>query len=168
MFAVVDRYKNDVFLWGIWNEPNLDIYLRERYSLKLYKRFANTAHTAIRAANPDALVLGPEVSHHAITNGWFAAAMNGLGNLFDIVTLHWYPDGPPLESMMDDAVRPLVMRKSVWLTESGMTPCQSTFGEAGQALFYQRVLQAFEARRSWWTAVIFYDLGRRSAQSGDL
>ena len=51
VFAVVDRYKDDVFLWGIWNEPNLDIYLQDG-SLKVYGALANTAHAAIRAANP--------------------------------------------------------------------------------------------------------------------
>jgi hypothetical protein len=39
-----------------------------------------------------------------------------------------------------------------------MEPCQSAFGEAGQALFYQKVLRAFDDRRAWWTAVVFYDL----------
>ena len=28
VFATVDRYKDDVFLWGVWNEPNLDTYLK--------------------------------------------------------------------------------------------------------------------------------------------
>jgi hypothetical protein len=157
VYAVVDRYKDDIFLWGVWNEPNLSIYLKNG-DMNTYETLARTARAAIRAANSSALVLGPEVSHHAIENGWYAAAMKAFGDAFDLVTVHWYPDGPPLESMMDDAVRPSATGKSVWLTETGMTPCQSTFGEAGQALFYQRVLRAFEPRRAWWTTVLFYDL----------
>ena len=103
-------------------------------------------------------MLGPETSHHAIANGWFVAVMQAVGKLFDIVTVHWYADGPPLDAMMDGAVRPNSQFKSVWLTEVGRRPCDTAFGEAGQALFYNNVLQIFEPRRDWWTAVIFYDL----------
>jgi hypothetical protein len=39
-----------------------------------------------------------------------------------------------------------------------MKPCASFFGEAAQALLYQRVLSARQARRAWWTGVLFYDL----------
>jgi hypothetical protein len=39
-----------------------------------------------------------------------------------------------------------------------MKPCYSVFGETGQALFYDRVLRAMQARREWWTGVSFYDL----------
>jgi hypothetical protein len=157
VYVTVERYKDDVFLWGIWNEPNLDTYLR-RGDLHVYERLARTAESAIRAANPAAIVLGPEVSHHAIRAGWYAAAMKAFGSLFDVVTVHWYVDGPPLEAFMDDGVRPWAGRKDVWLTETGIMPCQSNFGEAGQALFYQRVLQAFRPRSAWWTGVLFYDI----------
>jgi len=37
--------------------------------------------------------------------------------------------------MMDDSVRPWAMRKSVWLTEVGITPCQSSYGEWGRRSF---------------------------------
>ncbi len=35
------------------------------------------------------------------------------------------------------------------------------YGEVGQALFYQQVLAAFQARRAWWTGISFYDLYER-------
>ena len=157
VFAVVDRYKDDIVLWGVWNEPNLGIYLRNA-DLSVYEQLVRHAQAAIRTASPSALVLGPEVSHHAIANGWYAAAMKSFGDAFDIVTVHWYADASPIEAFMDSGVRPYARGKSIWLTESGMSPCDSTFSEAGQALFFQRVLQAFDARRAWWTAVLFYVL----------
>jgi hypothetical protein len=157
VFATVSRYRNDIYLWGVWNEPNLDVYLKDG-DLKVYRSLTVMAHAAIRAANPEALVLGPDVSWHGVKDGWFAAAMYDFGDLFDIVTVHWYPDGPRLELMMDQLVRPASLGKSVWLSEVGIKPCASLFGEAGQALIYQRVLSAFQARRSWWTGVSFYDL----------
>jgi hypothetical protein len=157
VFAAASRYKDDIFLWGIWNEPNLSQYLEDG-GIHVYEQLARTGAAAVRAANPSALVLGPEVSHHAVKEAWYATAMRTFGNVFDIVTVHWYPDAPPIESFMDTGIRPFSQGKNVWLSETGMTPCQSTFGETGQALFYQRVLKAFEPRRSWWTAVLFYDL----------
>jgi hypothetical protein len=157
VFATVTRYRGDIDLWGVWNEPNLDQYL-EGTDLKVYRSLVITARAAIRAANPLATVLGPDVSFHGVKDGWFAAAMTDFGDLFDIVTVHWYADGPDLEVMMDRMVRPLAPRQPVWLSEVGMKPCGSLFGEAGQALLYQRVLSAFDARREWWTGVLFYDL----------
>ena len=157
VFAAVSRYRDDIHLWGIWNEPNLDQYLQGT-DPRVYRSLVITARAAIRAANPRALVLGPDVSFHGVKDGWFAAAMNDFGDLFDVVTVHWYADGPDLAAMMDQLVRPVSLGKPVWMTEVGMKPCASLFGEAGQALFYQRVLDAFQARRSWWTGLLFYDL----------
>ena len=111
-------------------EPNLDVYFHGT-DLRAYRMLVVAAETAIRAANPAARVLGPEVSHHALKDGWYAAAMRSIGDLFDIVTVHWYPDGPNLEFMMDQMVRPFAGGKQVWLTEAGMKPCETVFGEAG-------------------------------------
>jgi hypothetical protein len=155
--AIVSRYRNDIYLWGVWNEPNLDQYLHGS-DLRVYRSLVINARAAILGANPDAVVVGPDVSWHGVTNGWYAAAMNAFGDLFDIVAVHWYNDGPPLDYMMDRLVRPFSLDKPVWLAEVGRKPCDSFFGEGGQALFYQQVLRAFQARREWWTAVMFYDL----------
>jgi len=157
VFAVASRYKDDIVLWGVWNEPNLDIFLHGT-DVDVYHRLAVTARSAIHAANPRALVLGPDVSWHGTRDGWFAAIMRTAGDAFDIVTVHWYADGPPLDAMMDELIRPFALGKDVWLAETGMKPCASSFGEIGQALFYQQVLDALEARRQWWTGVLFYDL----------
>jgi polysaccharide biosynthesis protein PslG len=157
VYAVVSRYKDDVYLWGIWNEPNLDLYL-SRGDVEVYEALAIVGRSAIRAANPKALVLGPEISYHAALDGFFQRVMRSAGALFDIVTVHWYGDGPKLDAMMDQLVRPFSYGKDVWLTETGWHPCQSFFGEIDQALFYRQVLEAFWQRRSWWTSVMFYDL----------
>jgi hypothetical protein len=157
VFATVSRYRDDIVFWGVWNEPNLDEYLQGA-DPRVYRSLAIAAHAAIRAANPRAIVLGPDVSWHGVRDGWFAAVMNDFGDLFDIVTVHWYVDGPELALMMDQLVRPVSLGKPVWMSEVGMKPCASLFGESGQAVFYQRVLSAFQQRRSWWTGVLFYDL----------
>jgi Cellulase (glycosyl hydrolase family 5) len=157
VFATVSRYRDDIHLWGVWNEPNLDEYLQGA-DPKVYRSLVVNARAAIRAADPLAIVLGPDVSWHGVKDGWFAAVMNDFGDLFDIVTVHWYADGPELSVMMDQLVRPVSLGRNVWMSEVGMKPCASFFGEAGQALLYQQVLSAMQTRRSWWTGVLFYDL----------
>jgi hypothetical protein len=157
VFATVSRYRDDIHLWGVWNEPNLDQYLQGT-DPRIYRSLAITARAAIRAADPLATVLGPDVSFHGVADGWFAAVMSDFGDLFDIVTVHWYPDGPDLAVMMDQLVRPASLGKPVWMTEVGLKPCASLFGEAGQAMLYDRVLRALQARGSWWTGVLFFDL----------
>jgi len=157
VFTTVSRYRNDIHLWGVWNEPNLDEYLQGN-DPRVYRSLVITARAAIRAADPLATVLGPDVSWHGVRDGWFAAVMNDFGDLFDIVTVHWYFDGPELSLMMDQLVRPVSRGRPVWMSEVGMKPCVSAFGEAGQAMFYQRVLSALQTRRSWWTGVLFFDL----------
>jgi hypothetical protein len=158
VFALASRYKNDIFYWGLWNEPNLDGFFKGT-DLRTYRSLVINARAAILAANPRGLVLGPEISWHATKDGWFEAAMNDFGDLFDIVTVHWYQDGPdPIDVFMDRFVRPYARNKPVWLTEIGMKPCYSLFGEAGQALFYQRVLSGYQLHREWWTNTTFYNL----------
>src|SRR5215475_5023574 len=51
VYATADRYKDDVFLWGIWNEPNLDSYFRNA-DLGAYEALVRVAASAIHAANP--------------------------------------------------------------------------------------------------------------------
>jgi len=157
VYAVASRYKDDIVLWGVWNEPNLDKYLHGT-DLDTYRTLLDAAILAIRAANPNARVLGPEVSHHALQSGWFAAAMQAFGDRFDIVTVHWYPDSAQLAFTMDELVRPHARGREVWLTEVGAKPCANIHGEVGQALLYHQVLSAFLERRAWWTGLIFYDL----------
>ena len=158
VLAVASRYKNDIFYWGLWNEPNLDGFMKGT-DLRVYRSLVVMAHAAIRTANPLAYIVGPEVSWHATKDGWFEAAMNDYGDLFDIVAVHWYLDGPyPIDVYMDQFVRPYARNKPVWLAEIGMKPCYSLFGEAGQALFYQRTLEAYQLHRDWWTNIFFYNL----------
>ena len=157
VFATVSRYKDDITLWGVWNEADLDEFLKGR-SVERYTRLVATARAAIVAANPRARVLGPDLSWHSSHDGWFPAVMGSSGALFDIVTVHWYADAPPLDQWMDTLVLPFVGGKPVWLSETGMRSCQTFFGEIGQALFYRQVLEGVYPRRDWLGALMFYEM----------
>jgi len=135
--ADIDRLRNgEKKIAGEWYDA--DAYAAEKYQLEATVIF--------------------EAMQRDIAAKNYSAAMNDFGDLFDVVSVHWYVDGPDLEFFMDQLVQPASLGKPVWLAETGMKPCFSLFGEAGQALFYSRVLRAFAARQEWWTGVSFYDL----------
>ncbi len=155
VYAAVNRYKGYVKHWGIWNEPNLTVFLDDRAS---YQDIALWARKAIKDADPRAIVLGPEVSEHALDDGWFAQVMGTYGkDFFDIVTVHVYTGS--LQRRMDEQVEPWRYGKEVWLTETGR---QAFVGvelfERLQRDYFSSTVQVFEPRRWWWTRIFFYDL----------
>ncbi len=159
--TVAERYQGrdmDVQYFGIWNEPDYHSFFEG--NLEDYLALVRSARQAIRRVNGRVKVLGPEVNDRGVVNGFYAAAMKAVGDQFDIVTVHWYPTdrvSRNLETFLDDYVRPAAMGKPVWLTEVGQTVC-GRGGEEGQASLYARVLEAFQARRSWLNGIFFYDL----------
>lgn len=153
--AVVNRYKGYVKHWGIWNEPDSQIFLADR---RAYRDIAREARRAIKAADAEALVLGPEVSEGALDDGWFAEVMSEWGfEIFDIVTVHIY--NVRFGDKMDRLVKPWTFGKPVWLTEAGRTAVHgNALSEELQRQYFLIALQAFEARRWWWTKIFFYEL----------
>jgi hypothetical protein len=153
--AVVTRYKGHVKHWGLWNEPNLTKFLKDR---NRYAEIVQWGRRAVKDADPDSFVLGPEISEHALDDGWFEAVMKSFGfEAFDIVTVHVYTGN--LARRMDNQVLPWRFNKEVWLTEVGFPAFPGVpESEAAQRSFYQMALEAFESRRWWWTKIFFYDL----------
>jgi putative glycosyl hydrolase len=153
----VARYSAFDTVLGVWNEPNLrelDDDSGRNYALL----FIN-ASNARNAVNPRFALGGPETSHHAMRDGYFARTMDLIQSFRamerqDVVSVHWYNDGPPLLDYMD-AVNAIADGQPVWLTETGY----STADADAQVRFFDRVLTDFvTAARPWWTHVIFYRL----------
>lgn len=160
--ALVARYKGYVKHWGVWNEPDSPLFLADRSA---YRDIARQARRAIKSADPDALVLGPEVSEGALDDGWFAEIMSEWGfETFDVVTVHIY--SVKFADKMDRLVKPWTFGKPVWLTEAGRSAIQgNALSEELQRQYLWIALQAFEARRWWWTKIFFYEL-RKSEPDG--
>ncbi len=153
----VTRYTRYDTIMGIWNEPNLaliDTPDGRNYAL-LFLNASNARNTV----NPNFVMAGPETSHHAIASGYYAQTMQlieaaGGFDKQDIVSVHWYADGPPLGGYLD-AVQSAAGTHEVWLTETGY----ASANPQTQADFYNSTLQTFaEGSRPWWTHVIFYRL----------
>jgi hypothetical protein len=153
----VARYRRFHTVLGVWNEPNL--VLRDDADGSSYVLMFVNASNARHAVDPDFVLAGPEVSHHAIASGYYARVMDRL--LFwraldpqDVVSVHWYRDGPPMLDYLD-TVHAAADRNQVWLSEIGY----ATADPAAQAEFYRAALDTFATSgRWWWSHVIFYRL----------
>jgi hypothetical protein len=152
----VARYRRYNTLLGVWNEPNL--------TLQDNSDGANYALMFINASNARNVVdrwfalAGPETSHHALASGYYAHTMETIQSWRafdpqDVVSVHWYNDGPPFPAYMD-AVEVSAGDQEVWLSETGYAG-----DPAAQAAFFDSMLASFtHSERPWWTHIIFYRL----------
>jgi len=125
--AVVKRYKDRIKYWEIWNEPDSHTYWEPQDGLKQYHELLKDTYTAIKKADPDALVL----------NGGLAGGLssvnrlydNGSRDYFDILNVHIFET--PLDKIAIkravsflNATRKVMSRngdcfKKIWVTEIG-------------------------------------------------
>jgi len=111
--AVVNRYKDKIGYWGLWNEPNLDGFFCGTEDQYVYDILIPGAE-AVHAADPSAKTCGPELAGMTkgdewhgdegtclfggcIFNGWEISLANVLdkgGAHIDIITHHFYSDTP--------------------------------------------------------------------------
>jgi hypothetical protein len=157
--SFVARYSQFQTVLGVWNEPNLT--LRDTADGANYALLYINASGARDSVNPHFVLAGPETSHHALASGYYVRTMDYIQGARalapqDLVTVHWYPDGPPLAAYMDRVGADGVAgTNDVWLSEVGV----STPDAQVQADFYQRVIAIFTAHASHrWTHLVFYRL----------
>ncbi len=95
--AFVERYRDKVALYGMWNEPGLDLYWPpmyklqdasfERYTEDLILPFVDT----VRALDPSAQIVGPECDSSHCLRGILEQEKKAGKRWFDIVSFHPYP-----------------------------------------------------------------------------
>lgn len=145
--AAVNRWKNQIHVWEIWNEPNHQATwncLNNCDRAANYARLLHGAYLAVKSADPEARVLIGGLYVHDNTNEGMAfldrvvAASGGAIN-FDALSIHTYmPDREP-ESMRPDSVvqnfqyRLYMVNNwidahggrpgEIWITEDGRSTC---------------------------------------------
>ncbi|NQX10461.1 cellulase family glycosylhydrolase [Microbacteriaceae bacterium VKM Ac-2855] len=163
--AVVNRYKDRVHIWEVWNEPNTDYYWRGA-TAEQYGALLKATYTAIKAADPTATVLvgGLDQFSDPFMRGVIAA---GAGSSFDGLAIHTYAtSGAPELSAIPtyiDAAQAFLARsapgKSLWITEVGWATCTSCVGatsEADQADYLSR--SYLDAAARGIKAIAWYNL----------
>jgi len=126
-YEAVNRYKDRIKYWEIWNEPNILPFWRPEPKVENYVRLLKEAYVAAKRADPDCVIVGmctagfaPEYIERAY--------QLGAKDYFDVLSCHYYHTGAPEESIKRDLqnLRALMTRygdghKKVWITEMGVT-----------------------------------------------
>ncbi|HYL38592.1 MAG TPA: glycosyl hydrolase [Bryobacteraceae bacterium] len=168
--------------WEVWNEPNLAFFWRPSVNAAAYCDLLGKVYQAVKAANPDALVvlggLSPgsgDQTGHALPAVDFLKQIYQAGGepFFDVLGFHAY-GVDPLQDWLPAALQAIrqVMEangdgfKPVWITETGWySSGNGSATEAEQAECLRQALAilgavAYVERVYWYTL-------RDSGDSGD-
>lgn len=160
--SVLTRYKDRPKLtFGIWNEPNGDLFFRDDEQATRYIALARIALQVRDDVAPTARMAAPETAYHAVPpSTYFHSAMTELRNLLkphDVVTVHWYrsPDAPPILSYMRH-IASWAEDREIWLTEANG---ESTCDDMRQQRDIAHVLHAMDGNSvPQWTRTFIYVL----------
>jgi len=141
VYELVNRYKDTVRHWEVWNEPNISHFWQFEPNPEQYGELLKIAFKAIKRADPDAKVVG------GVTSGTdldFIEAIlkRGAADSMDVVCVHPYQGNAPGTSHPADqlhktpALRQLLDRHGgeaipIWMTECGW-PTIGDFDETRQ------------------------------------
>ena len=92
--AVVNRYKDRVHVWEVWNEPNNSMFWSSTSAVNYTSLVAYT-YNAIKAADSTAIVCagGLDVSQSNYSTFFQTCVTNGILNKADVIVPHWYEGG---------------------------------------------------------------------------
>jgi hypothetical protein len=168
VYTTVSRYRDSVRHWGLWNEPNFKSFFSGSPA-QYIDTILRVGAQAVRDADPNGYVLGPELAQEGDWWQWLYAVLEQAAEAIDIVTQHSYQDtgqevlqrlGGPVAPWNWPTVRD-VMRwtgtedKALWLTETGWNTADVS--EEAQATSYEQVLEGVDAYE-WLDKVFFYQL----------
>ncbi len=168
---VVNRYKNHIRYWGIWNEPNMP----EFFALPkdaFVNRVFRPAGEAIRSADPSAFIVGPELAHLTSEGRewffWLKFILEQGREFIDIISHHIYESRGVyyLYELLErgEGFIPSVVKvieeaghggKQLWLTEVGWHTAQ--FSMQVQADRYLEMLQTMK-NKSFPAKIFFYEI----------
>jgi len=167
----VSRYKGKIKYWGVWNEPNLKKFFALGKDKFLQQVFLPAAQT-IRATDPAAFIVGPDLSHKTETGSewyfWMKYILDNAGNYLDIISHHMYEDHGVyyLYELLEQgdrlipAVKTIVQEsgqgdKPFWITEIGWNT--NKYSEVMQSNRYLDMLHA-RTRKNYPQKVFFYEI----------
>ncbi|MEM9389068.1 MAG: hypothetical protein AAGA02_01265 [Bacteroidota bacterium] len=135
--TAIERYKDQITYWEIWNEPNHRNYWGGKPDGKEYGQLLNQTAKLILKAHPDAKIIGGSMAgiNPTFTEHFLSVADNA--SLIDIITYHNYGSVP--EERVYKAVELLeVMKKfnpdmKLWQGECGYPSHSSTRDYRGRA-----------------------------------
>lgn len=138
---VVERYQDRIRYWEVWNEPNLEMFWKDKPDAAKYVELLKATHETIQRIDPELKVLlgGTAGIPWDYLEGIYAA---GGESFFDVMNVHpyRYPDTPEHRSLLDDIdrLRKLMAAhgdtdKPIWFTEIGWPTHQGQRGISPEA-----------------------------------
>lgn len=91
--AMVQRYKDQVRYWEIWNEPNYESFWKPKPDPAAYVQLVQQGAKAIKAVQPDAVIIGGSMARldEPYAKDLFAL---GIAEYIDVLTYHPYDEFP--------------------------------------------------------------------------
>ncbi len=177
VYLAAARYRGRIPAWGLWNEPNL-----RRFWAGTRRQYIDTillpGARAVRAADPGALVGGPDLAHlsSADWDGWLRQVIAEAGSVLDVVAHHVYPGSGGASDVFEElhdrpswqpyrtTVREVLQAtgwwgRPFWLTETGVESGRA--GWTPQAEFYEQIVRDWlgpSPRARWMERVFFYQI----------
>lgn len=180
--ATVERYRDRVQHFGLWNEPNLEHFF-EGTIPEYLEAIVRPGAGAVREACPACQVLGPDLAGLSGWQAYMSDILRGAPAAFDIVAHHSYARVPGVggalwacddfEHAIDIGADAICFYKpglrqvlddvgwdgDVWMTEVGY---QTQPADDDQELEWQRLtvesILALQRRTPWWTHSFFYEI----------
>ncbi len=119
--------------WEIANEPEMG-WWGGPIPAEKYVGMLREARAIIRAANPDARIVGPAVGANAEGVAYLKTLVDlGLLVLVDAVSVHYYPFHH--STQLADVKQVVAGRKPIWITETGWTTADQEGGEEAQRTY---------------------------------
>jgi hypothetical protein len=160
---VATRYQGRVSAYEVWNEPNGKVFWDPEPVAAQYTELLKAAYTAIKAADPDAVVVPGSVGAVTDYDGWTVESVRfvremyeaGAAGYFDALSYHPYfyyrpfTQGgtiPTLPLNQVAAIHDLMVangdgNKKIWATEYGQPA--GIVSEANQATYIADFLRAW-------------------------
>jgi hypothetical protein len=165
-FTCVARYKDSIHYWELWNEPNISGFwdggLQNYIDIVL-----KIGSDAIHAADPEAMVVAPEISRCCSGNTWMTQCLQQAGDKIDIICHHQYDwvlpqDRLSRSTLSIDQMHNLIVslgyaNKPIWVTECGWESDASGMTEQKQADYLVAMLAGMPSR-PWWHKFFWYQI----------
>ncbi|MDD5505394.1 MAG: family 1 glycosylhydrolase [Candidatus Omnitrophica bacterium] len=124
---VINRYKDRIKYWEVWNEPDSAVYWQAQDGLKSYSALLKAVYLAAKKTDPECQILNGGLANGlGSINDLYS---NGAKDYFDILNLHFF-ESPlhegglkPLIAFPGAARKIMVVNgdesKKIWITETG-------------------------------------------------
>lgn len=140
--ALVNRYKDRVYEWEVWNEADLDNNRKFGSDEYTYARLFIKTAQAIKSVHPEARIVALSIAgvgNTKFVDGFFTYLQeHGDVDWVDVITFHGYPQNPDHGFQSVEKLKETVGKyKSDVEFWQGETGCPSTFGSTGALSNYE-------------------------------